>query len=317
MDNFNQERFRWESATTFAAAKKMSNSLRAVTPTPTSCSASITSSKTSPSTISSTSGADTPVPTIRARTAKPSTTSLHMNAFPTALSGLPPKDIPQVIAKQTARTESKIQKKKSESEGLVAGATSLVTLGAGGMARMGAIVEAFELGERILMWKDASLSSIVLITFLVCCAYPIIILILPQLILSLYILYRYISKAPPLAPPPPVQSDLMTVMDILGSEKYNRYLSFVQNQMTLFCESMDSLATFHETYFTWRNPSKTSMFLKGVVVAIPVTLLGAFIVPFWLVRLVIGVCGAWVLCRETWICMMLVDVMPKYFGDEE
>ncbi|KAI9345626.1 integral peroxisomal membrane peroxin-domain-containing protein [Obelidium mucronatum] len=318
MDNFNQMEFfglqerRRKADLGKSIIMSSTASSRPATPTQTSCSASICSDKTSSiSKASSIGGKQTPMPAARTRTARLSNPSLPMHAFPIALSGLPAKDIPELVSRQTAHVQAKLQKRKSESEGIVAGTSSLVSMGAGGLARLSVIVDGVELVGNILKWKDAALSSIILVTFIACCVYPFLLVVLPQLVLSLYVFYRYISKAPPLVPSLPPQSDLITVFENLGTERYNRNLAFVQNAMALFCSTFDTLAAFHDAYLTWKSPEKTAFVVKTVIAAIPLALLLFHVVPFWLIRFISGVCGTWILCRETWICMLFMNVLPK------
>ncbi|KAJ3143227.1 hypothetical protein HK100_000026 [Physocladia obscura] len=228
--------------------------------------------------------------------------TMPMSAFPVALSGLPATN----QRENSLFAMIDIPKAKTDTLG-----TPLIFATAAAMVRVNNIIDLIDIAKSILAWKDASLSAIVLVVFLSCCVYPILVLVIPQVALSSYIFYRYISVAPPIPPKLPPQSNFAAVYEFIGTEKFNRNMQFTQNSMAYFCSTVDNLALLHEQYLTWRDPEKTKKLLKGTIAAIPICFVLGSAIPLWFLRVSVATGGTWVLCSQTWLAIFLFDAVPK------
>ncbi|KAJ3240472.1 hypothetical protein HDU81_003613 [Chytriomyces hyalinus] len=250
---------------------------------------------------------DLPIPPVHKSTATVKT--LPMSHFPVALnglSGLPAASRLSLAEEFNARPNSK---HNHDELGVIAGS-------AAALVRLGFIVDAKEFVEAVLDWKDPTLSALLLTAFLAACAYPILIFVLPQTILALALLFKYISRSanpPPPAPPPvpPPVSDLQSVMQQLGSERYIRNFTFLQNSNGLFCATYDSLASLHEEHLSWRKPEKTLFVLKSLIASIPFCLAAWYFLPGWCIRAGVALGGSCVLLERTWIFVFAVHVAPN------
>ncbi|KAJ3249375.1 hypothetical protein HDU78_003161 [Chytriomyces hyalinus] len=251
---------------------------------------------------------DLPIPPLRMSTATVKT--LPMSHFPVALnglSGLPAASRLSLTDEFNARSNSK---HSNDELGVISGS-------AAALVRLGFIVDAKDFVEAVLDWKDPTLSTLLLTAFLAACAYPILIFVLPQVILALALLFKYISRSanppPPPPPVPPPVSDLQSVIQHLGSERYIRNFTFLQNSNGLFCATYDSLASLHEEHLSWRKPEKTLFVLKTLIASIPFCIATWYFLPGWCIRTGIALGGSCMLLERTWIFVFVVHVAPKVF----
>ncbi|KAJ3204182.1 peroxisome- protein [Dinochytrium kinnereticum] len=179
------------------------------------------------------------------------------------------------------------------------------------IVRLGPAVNALDEVETVVNWKYPVLTGGVYGVYMMICLYPVTILILPQLTLIAFILYRYntrnSSQPTPLTPKEP-QAEATTTITSLESQQYMKNLQFLQNFMGLFCDTHDQLMAAAKL-LDWRTDVQaTNLILRSTLSFIPFTLIIHY---FSLYKYIFMVGGTIVFFHRTRVWRAITSTIPK------
>ncbi|KAI9346390.1 Peroxin/Dysferlin domain-containing protein [Zopfochytrium polystomum] len=164
--------------------------------------------------------------------------------------------------------------------------------------RFGPVANSKDVILDLLAWKDPLVSAACMLAYVILCIYPILVLVLPQLVILGIIAYNYRQRQTQPADPSPVNIDppvpdnpnteeLFRKMSKLAKSQYAKNLQFLQNLMGVYCDAYDQAVEL-AGILDWSDADRTQQILNVTLAAIPGALVAYYFVPLNWVALVAG-----------------------------